>query len=98
MRIERADSFLVENIQKVMVFFGDGAEVDRCIREHGACICSHLGEGKLKDFCAVHSVDASKCGCLDEGNFWCFELWIYFSGIGDWCCQRGGGLQGQRRR
>ena len=54
MRIECAGSFLVENVWKVMVFFRDGAEVNRCIRGHGAGFCSHLGEGKPEDFSDIH--------------------------------------------
>ena len=96
MRIECASSFLVENVWKVVVFFRDGAEVDGCIGERGVTLCGHLREGKLEDFSAVHPTDASECGHIDKGDFWCFEVQSYFTGIGDWCCQQGGGLQGQR--
>ena len=98
MRIEFAGSFLVKNVQKVMVFFRDGAEVDRCIRECEAGLCSHLRGGKLKDFSSVHPTDASECGHIDKGDFWCFKPRSYFMGIGDRFFQRGGGLQGQRRQ
>ena len=91
-RIERIGSFLVEDVQKVVVFFRDRAEVDGCIGDRRAGLCSHLREGKLEDFGAVHPADASECSCIDESDFWCFELWSCFTGIGDWCCQRGRGL------
>ena len=87
MRVECAGSFLVENIWKVMVFFRDGAEVDGCIRECGVGLYGHLREGKLEDFSAVHSVDASECGCINEGDFGCFELQSYLMRIGNRCCQ-----------
>ena len=74
MRIGCAGSFLVEDVWKVVIFFRDGAEVDGCIRECRAGLCSHLREGKLEDFSAIHPTDASECSCVDEGNFWCFKL------------------------
>ena len=46
MRIEHAGSFLVEDVQKVVVFFRDGAEVNGCIGEGGVGLCGHLKEGK----------------------------------------------------
>ena len=95
MRIECAGSFLVENIQKVMVFFRDGGEINRCIGDHRVGVCSHLREGKLEDFSAVYPVHASECSCVDKGDFWCFEFQSYFMVIRDQCCQRGGGLQGR---
>ena len=54
----------------------------------------NLRKGKLEDFSAIHSMDASKCSHIDEGNFWCFELQRFFAGNGDQCCQRGRGLKG----
>ena len=69
MRIECAHLFLVENAWKVVVFFRDGAEVDGCIRDHRVGLCGHLREGKLEDFGAVHPVDTSECGYVDEGDF-----------------------------
>ena len=59
MRIEHAGSFLVEDVQKVMVFCRNGAEVDGYIGECGAGLCGHLREGKLEDFSAIHPVDAA---------------------------------------
>ena len=44
MRVERTGSFLVENVQKVVVFFRDGGEVDGCIRECGVGFCGNLRE------------------------------------------------------
>ena len=87
MRVECAGSFLVEDVWKVVVFFRDGAEVDGCIGDRGAGLCSHLRDGKLEDFSAIHPADASECGRADEGNFQCFKLWSYFTGIRDRCCQ-----------
>ena len=77
-RIKHAGSFLVENVQKVMVFFMDGAEVDRCIREYVTGLCGHLREGKPEDLSAIHPADTNKCSHIDKGNFWCFELWRFF--------------------
>ena len=68
-RIECDGSFLVENVQKVIVFFKDGAEIDGCIRECRVGLCSHLREGKLEDFSAIHPMDASECSHVDEGIF-----------------------------
>ena len=64
-----------------MVLFWDRAEVDGCMRDRRAGLCGHLREGKLEDFSAVHPVDASKCGHVDEGDFWCFELWSSSRGL-----------------
>ena len=81
MRIERAGSFLCEDVWKVVIFFRDGAEVNRCIGECGAGLCGHLRDGKLEDFSAIHPGDTSECGHVDEGNFRCFKLQSYFTGI-----------------
>ena len=56
-----------------MVFFRDIGEVNRCIGVHGVSLCGHLKAGKLEDFDAVHPTDASKCSCIDKGDFWCFR-------------------------
>ena len=92
MRIKRVGSFLVEDVRKVMVFFRDGGEVDGCIRDRRAGLCGRLGKGKLEDFSTVHSADASECSCIDEGDFWCFELRRFFTGSRVWSCPRGRGL------
>ena len=94
-RIEHAGSFLVENVWKVVVLFWDGAEVYGCIGGHGVGLCSHLREGKLEEFSAVHPKDASKCSHTDEGDFQCFKLRSYFTGIRDWCCQQGETCKGR---
>ena len=83
MRIECAGSFLVENVRKVVVFFLDGAEVNKCIGECRVGLCGHLREGKLEDSSAIHPMDASECSHIDKGDFWCFKLRSYFMGIGD---------------
>ena len=93
MRIEFVCSFLVKNVQKVVVFFQNRGEVDGCIGGCGASLCSHLRKGKLEDFSTIHPVDASECSCVDEGNFQCIELWSFFVGSGGQ--RRGRGLQGQ---
>ena len=59
-RIECVGSVLVENVQKVMVFSIDRAEVNGYIRGHGAGLCSHFREGKLEYFSAIHPMDTSK--------------------------------------
>ena len=67
--IEHAGSFLVEDIQKVTVIFRDGAEVDGCIGECRVGLCSHLREGKLEDFSAIHPADAVNVAALTRAIF-----------------------------
>ena len=92
MRIKCVGLFLVEDVRKVMVFFRDGGEVDGCIGDRRVGLCGHLRKGKLEDFNTVHSADASECSCVDEGDFWCFELRRFFTGSRVRSCPRGGGL------